>query len=98
MESKMQYEELGVGFAFRCGKVDGRAKKEYVANNYYYAGAYDQGFQLGRLEIKLLQDAIDTLNIEWSEAHKHESWMLANEIGAIIELYIMKLQKLQKGK
>jgi len=92
----MLFKNLGTNYAFTCGRIDGREEKIYNATNYYYAGFYDQGFQLGKLELELVQNEIDRLNIEWDKARFSDKWMLANVLEGLRALAILHLQKIKK--
>jgi hypothetical protein len=90
-------KELGPNYSFTSEQIDGRNDSIYKGKNYYYAGAYDQGFKFGRLEIKIVQDAIDTLNYHWHEAQKFENHSLCARVRQLREKKVEELNKLKKG-
>jgi hypothetical protein len=88
---------LGAGYAFTSGQIDGRTETIYHAANYYYAGSYDQGFIFGKLERKLVQQAINILNEHWNEASKYGDQTLSVRIRDLREKKIKEMRSLIKG-
>jgi hypothetical protein len=89
---------LGAGYAFKSGQIDGRTETIYHAANYYYAGSYDQGFNFGKLELILVRQAINTLNKHWNEASKYGDQTLSARIRDLREQKIKELLSLRKGE